>query len=439
MNHKFMPTDKKTYNQILHMLDDNTVSSSMRDYFTALLPNCTETELLELKTALSNDILARQSMVKSLNDFRVSINKHSDVDLKSKHPLYSWTLPKVQKLLQANVVSYVRDGIDIREEYELYVLSQRDLSSNEDLDLQIYDIKDIREAFIKGMETAQETIATSSSQVTLSVLLKNYGFSFPAGNKKRGGFERTQFIDNQKIKSSDKKLMLDILDSYDHIVYTDAIIVTPEVRDLLETIKKMPLDDETDFVPIKKFMPQTALSLPANEPLKAAPISRQSVIVAEKSQSMESMLSRQSRLFFADVEAEVKKLVVNKISDDMLTNALHQGVLKGESVAVLSLLKLLAQNNKLNLLLADKRLVQMLAAVYRRQGNKQAEQLLATDPANISHLAAMLKYVLIDRLKISNNDAAWIAADLIGLEHEAGGQTPHMAYFDEATQKFAWV
>lgn len=426
---------------IIGLLIDPAIDPVFRENVINKLDKASEEELTALAKALQDKILKMRLLDDTLKELsaQIKIEAINRGNISKLHPLYSWQLPKVTKLLANNCLNYIRSGVNLRDEYELYVLSQRDMGGDLPVvDIVTYSVEEIREAFLLGIRKCNQQFNDQKSALTVARFVQMYDQQFNP-TKTRSAFDRTQFIGKLQLNNQESTLAIKLLDVYDYITYTDALVMTPEMQALINQIKSMPLEDDVEMDFNKNVDKPDVLNLPVvvNSEKNFEKINNKNVIRDEKIVLTNS--SRQSRLFFADVEAEVKKLVVNKISDDMLTNALHQGVLKGESVAVLSLLKLLAQNNKLNLLLADKRLTQMLAAVYRRQGNKQAEQLLATDPANISHLAAMLKYVLIDRLKISNNDAAWIAADLIGLEHEAGGQTPHMAYFDEATQKFAWV
>lgn len=145
-----------------------------------------------------------------------------------------------------------------------------------------------------------------------------------------------------------------------------------------------------------------------------------------------------SRIMMPDINKELRKLSGSH-TDRSTFSQLHQALLQRNAITCLVNLRLLAEQGKLSQILQQASFAQMLVAKYRKNTNKEAEVSFLRSPNELIHFRDFLRLVLVDRLKLSDVDAAHIASELVGIARDKGDTLEHVAYFDESNQSYSWV
>lgn len=146
-------------------------------------------------------------------------------------------------------------------------------------------------------------------------------------------------------------------------------------------------------------------------------------------------------VFAENVDKEIK-IVTEKTRNEYnkVADLLEDYLLKRDKIGVVASLKVLADIGVLNEFLSmDKRFSNMLSSYYRRVNRPNESQNLMMASKTPHHLTNFLKYLLIVRLQLAEQEAARIATQLANILARQGlTQYADMAYFDMKDKQFHW-
>ncbi len=108
--------------------------------------------------------------------------------------------------------------------------------------------------------------------------------------------------------------------------------------------------------------------------------------------------------------------------------------------AIAALRLLIEKNDLLNFIKEDQKLNQFLSATWEREYGKSLADRFRRNPTEVKFVRLFIKYILQQRLGLSENEAARIGMQL-GNIFAAAGQKGYnkMAYFDIKTKNFHWL
>lgn len=141
------------------------------------------------------------------------------------------------------------------------------------------------------------------------------------------------------------------------------------------------------------------------------------------------------------IAKEIKKLDKKFGSDkEALRAEFFQTTQKGNANRTVGALMLMTQNNELlEFIGEDPKLNKFLSAIWEKQYGADLVADFKINPTNIKYVKMFLQYVLEQRLKMDENDAARVGLQ-IGNAFAALGKKSYnkMAYFDVKTKEFNW-
>jgi hypothetical protein len=447
-------TREELITEIRYLLFNQYIDPDLRLDVFDKLDSLQEEKLEEWLQVLRDKIAAMGALEKFVHDVEKTSAEINDSRISyqnrlKKHPLFSLRLPKIKERLKNKLLDYIKTGVDIKQEYELYLNSQRDYANvEENIDFEIYEVKDVRQAFLDGMLACEQEFNKKKGKISVHDLLVQYDRTYNPASQKRAAFERNEIIESVGLDEKQKQLARTLLDTYDYVVYEDALVLDDDAKKFLEELRKNTATDvvvneiqtqEKKTVPKVQSQPQqkqvavtNTVSNQDNTP--KVPVSEAPIPKPETTKE-----SSVSRIWMPDVNTQAERFQQQRIDTGLLLNQLHQALLQRNTVVGLASLKVLADRAQVNLLLNDRRLVQLLMAKYRQVGNKDAETSLAKDSITPVHLRNLMKHLLVERLRLSENDGARVASDLIGVAREKGERVEYVSYLDEADEKYYWL
>lgn len=150
--------------------------------------------------------------------------------------------------------------------------------------------------------------------------------------------------------------------------------------------------------------------------------------------------SKKSELFSDDVQKQLSNLRGLSSDGAKLRDLLHQALLGRDRARIFGLLTLLAESGELLYILkTDSRFYYLLANYYRHQKRLNELKEFHMSFADPRYLKELVRYILGEQLKLSEDEAAHIGADLVNLMRGKDVGLKHWSYFDMKTSTYKWL
>lgn len=327
--------------------------------------------------------------------------------------------------------------IDIMEQINYYLLAFGDGKSALDL------INSIN----KGLSNNEETLGKSNLRLkdgkTLPAYLKNWLLvynQFTEKTKSRGALEHGNFIARdvnvRKLSEKEKKILLKLLKIYDFLrfPYEGETQVTKKREREEETV----IDLRKKAVARKIKKPKKA-SITVVEPITKvpAPTSKKPPTIHQQIQS-----AYQGDPKFEQDLAKEEELLGQKVQNNVkiLREEFFKAVQLRNQARTIAAFKMLAKLNDLDKFLAeDEKLQKFLAITWAKKYGKKFTDEFEKDPYKAKFIKAFLRYVLEERLDMSENDSARVAAQLANIFKKQGQEKyQKIAYFDLKEKRFKY-
>lgn len=126
---------------------------------------------------------------------------------------------------------------------------------------------------------------------------------------------------------------------------------------------------------------------------------------------------------------------------DKIADWLENAIRLRKKHLTLACLELLVEIGALdNIIAADKRYQELLLGYYKRNGLAERAGAFKNDPNNVKYVQDFLKFIYLERLGMSENEGARVAANMSELFQLKGmAEYGGMAYLDLADNKFKWA
>jgi len=149
---------------------------------------------------------------------------------------------------------------------------------------------------------------------------------------------------------------------------------------------------------------------------------------------------KQSGLFSDDAQKQVASLRGLAGDNIKLRDLLHQALVARDKGRVFGILVLLAESGELlSILKTDSRFYYLLANYYRHQKRLNDLKEFHMSFADPKYVKELMCYILNEQLKLSEDEAAHIGADLVNLMRQKEGGPKHWAYYDMRTSTYKWL
>jgi hypothetical protein len=145
------------------------------------------------------------------------------------------------------------------------------------------------------------------------------------------------------------------------------------------------------------------------------------------------------------IEAEIKK--IRKVAGgdakkigEMLFLAIPGAGRRANKIEIIAILKILAESGQLGNLLGEKEFGEMMVD-YLKKGNHKAElDGFKLNPKNPEYLGIFLKYILVEKAGMSEDDSGRIGMQLFNALASGGKENKYqgLVYFDLEEKKFKW-
>jgi hypothetical protein len=144
------------------------------------------------------------------------------------------------------------------------------------------------------------------------------------------------------------------------------------------------------------------------------------------------------------VEAEMKK-IQKAVGRDAkkLVEALYLAIpgagRTADKIRLAAVLRVLAENGQLTNLLEEKKFSEMMTAYFKEHNKKTETEGFNLNPKNPEYLAAFLKYVLVEKAGMSEDESGRIAMQIFNILAKDGGEKYQgLVYFNLEDGKFKW-
>jgi hypothetical protein len=144
------------------------------------------------------------------------------------------------------------------------------------------------------------------------------------------------------------------------------------------------------------------------------------------------------------VEAEMKKIQKAAGRDaKKLVEALYLAIpgagRTADKIRLAAVLRVLAENGQLTNLLEEKKFSEMMTAYFKEHNKKTETEGFNLNPKNPEYLAAFLKYVLVEKAGMSEDESGRIVMQIFNILAKDGGEKYQgLVYFDLEDGKFKW-
>ncbi len=223
-------TSAELQSSVKKLLLNTYVDPNDRERLLPKLATLSEGDLLELNKTLEKYVYAQQDVEGLL--MQVAEAQHANGGqnyAQILHPLYGLTLENIADVLSKKTITYLKQNISIRDEYELYLATLREIIENDPEHDTGTTIQDVRLAFLSGITNCKETLPSSGSRRTAAAVIETYDNEYKIDKSHRAAFEEKAFAKKQNLSEEGTRILQALLETYDYILYTDAAAEDPDI------------------------------------------------------------------------------------------------------------------------------------------------------------------------------------------------------------------
>lgn len=457
-----------TITNIKALLSDPYVSPEERDTFLPNLDKLTDKELDELRNHYRQKIDSLLNLHYLLSKVGNAVRKtHISRRLSEAakvHPLYDLAPEKITEEIGLHLLDYVNQGVNLKEEYDIYQDAQRHFREMDD-DVVTAGIgpADIRQHFLDGFRNCNEFIPNDQARKTIGSYVRDYDQKFPADTP-RTDIQRGSYVSASGLSGASQKMLQDVLSMYDGIVFTyDLINDGGELVEFLdafgESHEPSQGANKSATTPVHPATPSiTTPPKPFVEPVRAALLPTPPVEPVQTPKPVPKMSPVSKRVPKSTPTAPVttvpsdSSLLVRNEVDTYLTE--HQKEVIGKPVqalaaaaqgkdlyGVLASLRIIAERGILSeVIKREPKLEDLLATAYQKKGLLGELESLKLTPTSPQHVKHLVQGILEINLRLKENESAHIAVDLVNLANRKNAvKMQPWAYFDLSTGQYHWL
>lgn len=405
--------------EIIDLLFSEYVPGELRARLRQGLPTMSEADLVALRDNLKRYVSSQEDLAMVLTTTGqvgeeavdvVALQKNSA----ARHPLFDLLPEDLARVLAVHAVDYLKRGIDLRAEYELYLSSVREILEQDPFYDRGTSVQDVRLAFLAGLTECKQVVPNDPRKQTLEWWLKRYDTDVSVEKKRRGGFEQLSFVKQQNLPNDAAKIVQEALATYDYLLYTDALVDERLLADEFNAI--VAKSTAPAKPPVSQPVPEVVSQKSAVEPSKPTP-----------SWHDTSLLSA------ASVLTKTKQWTSEGLPTPRAVEVLFQAAQRKDRDTTLAALRLLVERGALVGLVKTEPRVTMAAQQFAKRQTEQTGQ-----SSTMRTLQWCLRQLVEVQLGLSEVEAAHVGAEISTLLRKDQNALAHLAYYDMTTQTYQW-